>query len=768
MLAIPLLLIGQLAAGAPAPDDAALLRTIEDPLPTTDHGEPWHAIGLDNPRAVAHDASDGGLDAALQRMSDDYGVNRDTAHALIEARYWSNRVVEGTPDEPAQMKLHDALSRASTKSRGNLLVATWIATEARSGGRDPIARLLFDYLDRAPNPTTLARRLAAGGNYLGGMTTPVRAYLVTRDPSAAKQAISAGRGWDRAEQLALALVAMNGKLASDDPARLSISVEAVQDALEIGLPFVAADVFARAPPPLQSEIVAGGPGLEPDYFDKNPDYRPELAAASVEAGGSKDTAKALALAANSWKPPSHPGIYEVPSGLGAAVLAYQLHGKRPSDLFDFAVWFSSCSSARCPTWRLGGAEVLRSEYPDVVRDALASREIPQEALVKLHNELVVAPQLEAVFRPALEAIRAGANRQMKVVQAELAKVQPKERDEPDPVAATIHRLLSAPAPSVFSEHALPENPKPGPANAVSPALPSGFRLVRAEQQDQRIVAIGISARLDPAGEVSEGAYWLLESKDAGAHWARPTYMGLRKNQPYVVVAKSKVPLFSGDTLTMEVEVRELDTSTITFPPVALAVKRFQTGLYLQARISDLRRDSDGDGLPDLVEERLLLDPYDPDTDHDGISDGADPVPHVPATGKPSVPPELMAQFIEQITGKGARPRALVKDVGDPDPLQRAIGTPEPLEDAPLLYIEGDRRDFRGFSSPQRLIVLTPQEVEAANKRFGVFYPMSVKVIVNRAGDRAYIEYDEGWRGGAYSAEKVNGEWKLTVVSSWIT
>ena len=103
-----------------------------------------------------------------------------------------------------------------------------------------------------------------------------------------------------------------------------------------------------------------------------------------------------------------------------------------------------------------------------------------------------------------------------------------------------------------------------------------------------------------------------------------------------------------------------------------------------------------------------------------------------------------------------------------DSLKRAMGTPEPLEDAPLLYIAGDRRAFRGFSSPQRIIVLTPEEVHEAQKKMGVFYPMSVKSFVNPKGDKGYIEYSEGWRGGSFSAEKVGGEWKLTMLSSWIT
>lgn len=49
-------------------------------------------------------------------------------------------------------------------------------------------------------------------------------------------------------------------------------------------------------------------------------------------------------------------------------------------------------------------------------------------------------------------------------------------------------------------------------------------------------------------------------------------------------------------------------------------------------LAELRRDSDGDGLTDILEEQLLIDPHNPDTDRDGIEDYYDPQPNVdPAT-----------------------------------------------------------------------------------------------------------------------------------------
>jgi hypothetical protein len=47
---------------------------------------------------------------------------------------------------------------------------------------------------------------------------------------------------------------------------------------------------------------------------------------------------------------------------------------------------------------------------------------------------------------------------------------------------------------------------------------------------------------------------------------------------------------------------------------------------LQISLLDVSRDSDGDGWTDLEEARLETDPHDPDSDGDGVPDGADVCP----------------------------------------------------------------------------------------------------------------------------------------------
>ncbi|MEZ5337940.1 MAG: hypothetical protein R3F46_06705 [bacterium] len=63
------------------------------------------------------------------------------------------------------------------------------------------------------------------------------------------------------------------------------------------------------------------------------------------------------------------------------------------------------------------------------------------------------------------------------------------------------------------------------------------------------------------------------------------------------------------------------------------------GVYYIRRVLDmdmLRLDSDGDGLADLLETKLLTDPANPDTDSDGIPDGIDPAPNADAAAMGAV------------------------------------------------------------------------------------------------------------------------------------
>jgi hypothetical protein len=350
---------------------------------------------------------------------------------------------------------------------------------------------------------------------------------------------------------------------------------------------------------------------------------------------------------------------------------------------------------------------------------------------------------------------------------------------PDPVAPLIARLLATPAASVFAEHPLPKGIEPVrlsdqqtearlKAAAQRVHLPPGLNVVRVEQKGQRVAAVVASQSLDPAGEVSAGGYWVLLSKDGGATWGAPLYTGLRINQPHVVRPISNLPLFDGDHLRLEVEIRELDPSLIVFPPINLSAKRTAQGLFLDLPLAALTRDSDGDGLTDLTEMRLLTDPYAADSDGDGIADGDDLLPGVSQSADNSAATQALAAVVKRISGVGSR--ALIEGVaGTPAGVICCGPRKGPPVIEPTVFFIGERPLFAGLNPDRRVVILTRAEADAASKIFGLFFPTKIELfLLDHTGHRAFVIWSASWQGGTLSLKEENGQWTVHEISSWIT
>ena len=349
----------------------------------------------------------------------------------------------------------------------------------------------------------------------------------------------------------------------------------------------------------------------------------------------------------------------------------------------------------------------------------------------------------------------------------------------DPAAPIIARLLTTPAAPVFAERPLPRGLKPVrlsdekiearlTAAAQRVHLPSGLSAVRIDQKGQQVAAIVTSQALDPVGEISDGGYWVLLSKDGGATWGDPLYTGLRLNQPYVVRPVSSFSLFAGDHLRLEVEVLELDSSLLFFPPVSLPVKRSAEGLFLEIPLSTLTRDSDGDGLTDLTEARLLTDPSLADSDGDRLTDGDDPLPCVPQSADTSITTEALAAVVQEIAGVGKR--ALIEGVvGTPIGVACCGSQKGPPFIEPTVFFIGERPLFAGLRPDRRVVILTHGEAEAAANIFGPFFPLTLKLFLfDHTGHHAFVVWSASWQGGVLRLEEKNGQWIVNKLLSWIT
>lgn len=292
------------------------------------------------------------------------------------------------------------------------------------------------------------------------------------------------------------------------------------------------------------------------------------------------------------------------------------------------------------------------------------------------------------------------------------------------------------------------------------SLPEGFAPVRAEQIGTRVVAVTVSQVLDPVGEVSPGGYWIHLSGDGGRTWGSPLYTGLVSRWPYVVKPTARLPLLDGDTLNLAVDIAEIDTASITYPPVALRNRREQGDLVLTIPLSRLRADSDGDGTTDLVEQHLLLDA--PEAIRPFVV-GSDPRDSCGST--PSAETEAILAVLANTAGNGA----LIEPVrGADDPVFGGWQMKEPSRDAPL-FLKGSPKDFRCLRSRTPVFVYNDDALEAMRVLSPDFHPIEMPpVILNRDKTRGFVVWSAGWTGGTLRLRSVNGEWVTDVLSNWIS
>jgi hypothetical protein len=320
---------------------------------------------------------------------------------------------------------------------------------------------------------------------------------------------------------------------------------------------------------------------------------------------------------------------------------------------------------------------------------------------------------------------------------------------------------------------------PDPVQAVFPALTgySYWRLWRGKA-GQELAVIQYT-------NISE---CLLVSRDGGKTWLGPYLLGMhRLPDSYRIVYDSKLPLLNGDNVQIEVAIFEIDK---TKPYGGLArptYKRIVWDRMLTTPLASLTKDSDGDGLTDLLEERILTDPYNRDTDGDGLDDAVDNQPLTPFSGKLTDVDQLFLAlvrdganhvgffFMDFATSRteyhsslwGASQRTLT-----PEALKfLTVPSSKPIriEDTHFLLSEIDCAT--GITGKARVIVLSEDAMRRYNRKilYGVGYGYSRvgPIVVDDAHRKAFFEFSEGNTGEEFLFLKDHGTWESRSIGSWI-
>jgi hypothetical protein len=271
-------------------------------------------------------------------------------------------------------------------------------------------------------------------------------------------------------------------------------------------------------------------------------------------------------------------------------------------------------------------------------------------------------------------------------------------------------------------------PAPTPIAPRSLRLPGDYAVVHAERSGARIAVLATSSQLDPLNR----SWWLLLGGNGS--WDE-YYLGLHALEPVTITVSGSVPLLGDDAIV------RLEASD---RPSAEGPRR---EFLLEAPLAELTRDTDHDGLTDVLEDRLRLDPKLVDSDWDGLADAEDPSPR-----------------FHQRAGVAALLAVAFERRGRWREDQRAFG--------PQGYV---------FAPPP---ALAPTVANSACKHFMTqpwpevrasgFYGTGrlrerVRVAVDDTGDHAFIEFSGAWYTTGFRIDRAaDGTITMVEVSGWVS
>ena len=145
----------------------------------------------------------------------------------------------------------------------------------------------------------------------------------------------------------------------------------------------------------------------------------------------------------------------------------------------------------------------------------------------------------------------------------------------------------------------------------------------------------------------EPGIWIGYSDNNGKDW-NYFYTGIVQKQPVYIKPYSQRPLIR-EKGVLEIDACLLKQLTpFSHPGPGPKYECVKDGIYVILDIHIIAKDSDGDGLTDIVEDKFYLDKYNKDTNGDGIPDNIDPNPRVnyPRTEKSKIYEAILNNEIE--------------------------------------------------------------------------------------------------------------------------
>jgi hypothetical protein len=260
----------------------------------------------------------------------------------------------------------------------------------------------------------------------------------------------------------------------------------------------------------------------------------------------------------------------------------------------------------------------------------------------------------------------------------------------------------------------------------------------------------------------EDGYWIALSNDNGKNW-KQYYTGLTVNKKYYFKNNSKISLWkNSNTLQIEAVISKKISDRI-LPSISEKYGVVRDSIAIQLNVSEIIKDSDSDGITDIVENKMLLNPNNPDTDGDGIIDSKDKNPRFKSkrTAKSILYEVLMGNY------KFENPNSYRIDLNN---LPKNKYSNSNRTDAISIFITDDN-DIKGLDlKDETLIIMNSKEYG----KYKLKYPYSFstraysKMFLCDGEDNVYIIEESSCSSGTtYLVKKTKKGWEVSILEMYV-
>jgi hypothetical protein len=255
--------------------------------------------------------------------------------------------------------------------------------------------------------------------------------------------------------------------------------------------------------------------------------------------------------------------------------------------------------------------------------------------------------------------------------------------------------------------------------------------------------------------------WIAYSENSGKDWSY-YYTGIVQGQPVFVKHYSQRPLIK-DKNKLEIDACMFRQLSGFSHPTGADFECVKDGIYLVFDMNVIAKDSDGDGLTDILEDKLYLDKYNKDTNGDGIPDNLDMNPrvHYPRTEKTRIYEAILNDEIDWKNKKGIGKLLFNENT-----------TYNVTDSTETVFIITDDKDLMGIQPQKyRVIFITPDEYQNKAKPYNM-NPRSMSFSplfkVDKKENTYKLFHSFGTGGCDYLIRKTKYGWTIEILSMWIS